>query len=112
MDIEEERKAFNDVFSTSFPNLERSAEVGRNLEDLGRKETAFNGWCLAKAHAEQMAKPTVKIKPKGAMGHPTSYPFVMTLWKGDKWQGVVEDFRTYKEAEQWAKDNGYRVVNE
>lgn len=101
MNIKEERKAFNEVFAKTYPALERSAELDRNLEGLGNKETAFCGWCLAKEHAEEMAKPGCIISETmggnyGMYKEEAHRPFNI--------------FESQALAEQWAKENGYRVL--
>lgn len=103
MNIEEERKAFEEAFCmvdiSKLPNGEYSNSG---------VYWAFVGWCKAKEHAAKMAKPTVKIMVSGQVA--ALYPYVVSLFDGESFCGVLEDFRTVKEAKEWAFAAGYRVV--
>lgn len=109
MNIEEERKAFDNVFAERFPALERGAEIERSLADLGAKQTAFEGWCLAKAHAEEMDKPTIKIIYKELSNK-------WCIFERTQISGLFlstgDSFETECEALEWAKSKGYRVIEE
>ena len=96
MNIEEERKAFKQYTAL----------------DSKVYNDEFGFWLKAKAHAEEMAKPTVRIKRSGRPAASTSYPFIVALFEGETFNGVLEDFSTEEAAIQWAKDNGYRVIEE
>jgi hypothetical protein len=54
-------------------------------------------------------KPTVRILPLRRQAD-TSYPFIVSLFEGDKFVGVLEDFRTKEDATKWAESNGYQVA--
>ena len=84
MNIEEERKAF----------------VKACCNDNNIKK-GFDVWLAAKAHAAEMAKPVIRI-------HETM---------GDEWglylpshHRALEVKQTRELAIQWAKENGYRVI--
>ena len=87
MNIEEERRAF----------------------DKWRKECMESGdfpsWIAAKAHAEEMAKPTCVIFQTMVDTHTIKY--------FDQGRPIEErGFKTEAEAIKWAKNFGYRVVEE
>jgi hypothetical protein len=74
-----------------------------------RKRCAFAGWKAAMAYSEEMRKPTVKIVPCRSNSN-SSYPFVVSLFEGSRFDGALEDFRTEDDAVEWALTNGYRVI--
>lgn len=94
MNIEEERKAFTQY--TALDSKVYNAE--------------FAIWLKAKQHAADMAKPTVKVKPKGLNTEFSQYQWVVSLFEGETFNGVLEDFTTKEDAEAWARNCGYRVI--
>lgn len=56
-------------------------------------------------------KPTVRILPSRRPAS-TSYPFVVSLFEGSRFDGALEDFRTMEDAKEWAERNGYQVLEE
>lgn len=91
MNIEEERKAYSKwLFS-------KDTEV-----------SGFDTWLAAKEHAAEMAKLTVKIIRSTSVC--TRYPWVVSLFDGETFNGVLEDFTTKEDAEAWARNCGYRVI--
>lgn len=116
MNIEEERKAFEQKFKPD-PGVKWSTEnqwwyaIDNSwLEGLHETVSYFKGWLAAKEHAAEMAKPTVKIKVKPVCFSESTYPFVVSLFEGEVFNGVLEDFKTETDAKEWAKRNGYRVI--
>jgi hypothetical protein len=111
MNMEQERVAFLLVVMPMLGNAYYPADTGfcdgefydPNMQRL------FTVWLKAKEHAVEMAKPTVKIKTKSHTMD-TSYPFVVALFEGSRFDGALEDFRTEDDAVQWALTNGYRVI--
>jgi len=94
MNIEEERKAFKQYTALD--------------SKVYNDELAI--WLKAKQHATDMAKPTVKIKPKGIYSEMSAYQWVVSLFEGETFNGVLEDFITKEDAEAWARSCGYRVI--
>lgn len=102
MNLEEERKAFEKAVENNSLNAKWF------LTQYRGKEAMFELWLAAKAHAAEEAKPTVKIVP--STGAQASYPYIVSLFEGEAFNGVLEDFRTETEARAWATANGYRVI--
>lgn len=94
MNIEEERKAFKQYTAL----------------DSKIYNDEFATWLKAKQHAADMAKPTVKVKPKGLNAEFSQYKWVVSLFEGETFNGVLEDFTTKEDAEAWARNCGYRVI--
>lgn len=104
MDIEEERKAFQAALPE---NADWIFMDGKFAHIVIQKR--FDAWLAAKAHALEMAKPTtVKIMTSSRESAP--YPCIVSLFEGETFNGVLEDFHTTEEASEWAISNGYRVV--
>lgn len=114
MDIEEERKAFECYYSRNHGtplDVLRTLRLGEtySIKANDNVRRAWETWLVAKAHATEMAKPTVKIMLK-AKTSDTSYPFCLCLYEDKTFNGVLEDFKDKGIARQWAEDNGYRVI--
>lgn len=88
MDIEEERKAF-DIYEEEQLKKDQWWMYGFD---------AFEVWLAAKVHAAEMAKP-VRI----ASDYTDQWFAFQPSWKGPV-------FASESDAIQWAKDNGYRVI--
>lgn len=86
MNIEEERKAFYAAV--------RKSGKRYYIDD------AFEGWLMAKAHAAEMAKPTARIVYK-LLKSAEPETFGETLYDSEFGKLTCQ---------QWAKDNGYRVI--
>jgi hypothetical protein len=99
---EEERRAFEKAVENNSFNAKWF------LTQYRGREAMFELWLAAKAHAKESVKPTVKIIPSTAAQ--TSYPYIVSLFEGDVFNGVLEDFRTEEDAKDWAVANGYQVV--
>lgn len=116
MNIEEERKAFEKALPipdgvTWYPTRSRYFAQPPATNAFASHATAqFVAWLAAKRHAAEMAKPTVRIKPKSVFSAPSNYPFVVSLFEGETFNGVLEDFSTKEGAIEWANRNGYRVI--
>lgn len=109
MDIEEERKAFEENTKAKYPGASL-ARVKSGAYHNWHVDSAFNGWLDAKRYAAEMAKLTVKIKPKGLNTEFSQYQWVVSLFDGEAFNGVLEDFTTKEDAEAWARNCGYRVI--
>lgn len=111
MNIEEERKAFElNGFPSPLiaiwltfaegvyiPLREKQSIHSQKLADHCNK--LFPVWLAAKAHAAEMAKPTCEVY------------HLTTGWAVDPiCRDHYEGFASKEEAIQWAKDNGYRVI--
>lgn len=102
MNIEEERKAFLIECASMFGNAYYPADTGfANGEFFDPTvQRPFEVWLKAKAHAEEMAKPAVKIREY--------LPGNFSVWNSfDEWMGTAD---SREECETWFKANGYRVV--
>ena len=92
MNIEEERKAF-----TQYTALDSKVYNDK-----------FAIWLKAKQHATDIAKLTVKIMSSSRESAP--YPYIVSLFDGEAFKGVLEDFTNKEDAETWARNCGYRVI--
>lgn len=114
MNIEEERKAFEEAYLQNRMDYAVSKNLSieimrvRVLEMLGGDlypHTMFDIWLAAKKHAEEMAKPVCIIWEKKSSIH---FP-----WKVDNYGAeTVHHAATAEEARVWATSNGYRVIEE
>jgi len=117
MNIEDEKKALETALASIYTEGKEESHpvfcefIKRRFEngEADIDPTIFKVWLAAKEHAKEMAKPTVKILIKSKITD-TSYPFVLSLFEGETFNGVLEDFRTEDDAKEWAKVNGYRVI--
>lgn len=91
MNIEEERKVFEESDALEFCRYSAF------------EEDYFKVWIAAKEHAKEMEK-RYAIVYEGIYGWG-----VRDVQTNDV---VKFEFSDQREAEQWAKDNGYRVVDE
>ena len=114
MNIEEERKAFVEILK---PKLITDFGCGclaeghdKDTFDHPGVQFTFEGWLAAKEHAAEMAKPTVKVKPKCLNTEFSQYQWVVSLFEDETFNGVLEDFITKEDAEAWARNCGYRVI--
>lgn len=109
MNTEEERKSFESVVCPG--------GIASNVIWNGEKYTFKDGsrcmtqdyfevWLSAKGHSDEMKKPTVRVQPVV-----TSYPFVVALYdESDSFDGILGSFLTEDEANTWATEKGYRVI--
>lgn len=118
MNIEEEREAFEEngfpspliqvclTFTEGayVPLREKQSIHSQKLADHCNK--LFPVWLAAKAHAAEMAKDAVRVKKR---------PFKLHGWGvyvGGTYHMRLAIGATKEDATQWAKDNGYRVIEE
>lgn len=112
MTEEEERKAFeasvvankivNDIGITS--EWDGSRYVSKFSSSKPYTQAMFEVWLAAKAHAIEMHKPKCTIEQV--------FPMNAKIWNvidsfGDR---VAWSNESKEDAVQWAKDNGYRVI--
>lgn len=103
MNFIEMRKDFEAFYA------EKEQAIKDVLKFEGVKGVAYDVWKASKLHTEEMAKQTVKVLAKTS-NYRSSYPFVLSLFEGETFNCVLEDFKTEDDAKEWAKTNGYRVV--
>lgn len=111
MDIEEERKAFEEK---AYPNASTVDFDGEKYSPRFNSEwqrvvsehanRMFPVWLAAKEHAVEMAKLTVVIRE-------SHYGWSVYLSNDGIFNGIIKDeMASGEEAAAWAEDNGYRVV--
>ena len=108
MNIEEERKAFLEAMK---PKL--IAAFGCGCLEEGYDKDTFNNenaqeffecWLAAKEHAAEMAKGAVHVKKRPHKLHGWG------VYVGNTYHMRLAIGATKEDATQWAKDNGYRVI--
>lgn len=113
MNIEEERKAFEAAFLKNRMDYAQASGLSvevmrqtvlRSIEQGLIPKAMFEIWLAAKAHAEEMHKPKCTIEQM--------FPINVKIWNvidsfGDR---VAWSNESKEDAVQWAKENGYRVI--
>jgi len=104
MNIEEEREAFEKIFAEKFPATNRSAKDG-GYDAQSQKSIAWEGWQLAKAHAEETAKPEQECNLECSNG----WCFLSTHSDCGDYYRITSDMGK-DECLAYAERNNYRIV--
>lgn len=102
MNIEKERKAFEENTKAKYPGASL-ARVKSGAYYNWHVDSAFNGWLDAKKHAAEMAKPIADVRKR--KDHHQWAVYVPTSLTAEAF-----DFSHKQDAVAWAVERGYRVI--